>query len=187
LALTGLHIDQLLKLCKEGNSLAQMEVYNRYYLAMYNIALRIVKQTDEAEDVMQEAFLTAFTKLDSYKGDAEFGAWLKRIVINNGISKYRKSQYFETLEENQRDDEIFDDEETERVEDFNQLKVNTVLDSINNLKKNYKIVLNLYYIEGYDHEEISEIMKISYANCRTLLSRAKESLRKQLAKNKIES
>lgn len=187
MALIALHIDQLLKLCKEGNSLAQIEVYNRYYLAMYTIALRIVKQTDEAEDVMQEAFLTAFTKLESYKGEAEFGAWLKRIVINNGISKYRKFQLFETLDENHRDDENYDDEETECVEDFKQLKVNTVLDSINNLKRNYQVVLNLYYIEGYDHEEISEIMKISYANCRTLLSRAKESLRKQFEKNKIES
>lgn len=187
MALTSLHIDQLIKLCKEGNSLAQMEVYNRYYLAMYNIALRIVKQTDEAEDVMQEAFITAFTKLDSFKGEADFGAWLKKIVVNNGISKYRKLKNFETLEDNKQQSDFINPEETDTFEELNQLKVNEVLKSMNQLKNNYQLVLNLFYIEGYDHEEICEIMKISYANCRTLLSRAKDSLRNQLAKNFIKS
>ncbi len=86
------HIDTLLELCKQGKQSAQLEVYNRYYKAMYNTALRIVKHTAEAEDVMQESFLKAFTKLHTFKGDVAFGAWLKRIVINNSIYHYKKQQ-----------------------------------------------------------------------------------------------
>ena len=86
------HIDTLLELCKQGKQSAQLEVYNRYYKAMYNTALRIVKHTAEAEDVMQESFLNAFTKLHTFKGDVAFGAWLKRIVINNSIYHYKKQQ-----------------------------------------------------------------------------------------------
>src|SRR6056297_3760388 len=75
-----------------GKQSAQLEVYNRYYKAMYNTALRIVKDSAEAEDVMQESFLNAFTKLHTFKGDVAFGAWLKRIVINNSIYHYKKQQ-----------------------------------------------------------------------------------------------
>ena len=73
-----------------GKQSAQLEVYNRYYKAMYNTALRIVKDSAEAEDVMQDSFLNAFTKLESFKGEVTFGAWLKRIVINNSIHHYRR-------------------------------------------------------------------------------------------------
>ena len=80
------HIDALLVLCRKGNQLAQLEVYNRYQNAMYNTAVRIVKNSAEAEDVMQESFIAAFSKLDSFKGTASFGSWLKRIVINKYCS-----------------------------------------------------------------------------------------------------
>ena len=86
------HIDTLLKLCMQGKQSAQLEIYNRYYKAMYNTAFRIVKHTAEAEDVMQESFLSAFTKPHTFKGDVTFGAWLKRIVINNSIYHYNKQQ-----------------------------------------------------------------------------------------------
>ena len=156
-----------------------MEVYNRYYGAMYNTALRIVKQTDEAEDIMQEAFLTAFDKLHTFKGDASFGAWLKRIVVNQSITKSRKMEYNEEWEDYKMSaiaEEPFEDS----GESYSELKANEVLRAINDLKTNYSTVLTLHYIEGYDYEEIAQIMDISYANSRTLLSRARESLRKKL-------
>ena len=83
-------IDLLLEQCKCGNQQAQLAVYNRYYKAMYNTSLRIVKDNAEAEDIMQESFLSAFTKLDSYNAESSFGSWLKRIVVNNSISSYNK-------------------------------------------------------------------------------------------------
>ena len=79
------HIDQLIESCKKGSQSAQFEVYQLYYKAMFNTSLRIVQNSYEAEDVMQEAFLSAFTKLDTFKGEVAFGAWLKKIVIKKKI------------------------------------------------------------------------------------------------------
>jgi RNA polymerase sigma factor (sigma-70 family) len=179
LTLTEKHIDELVVLCLKGNSLAQMEVYNRYYKAMYNTALRIVKQTDEAEDIMQEAFLTAFTKLHTFKGEANFGAWLKRIVVNQSITKFRKQVYHEDIEDFKLT-KVPDEENEDNNESYVHLKAKEVLETIKTLKSSYSTALNLHFIEGYDYEEIAEILDISYANSRTLISRAKESLRKKM-------
>ncbi len=176
----GEHIDTLLQACLEGKQGAQLEVYDRYYRAMYNISLRIVKNSDEAEDVMQESFLKAFTKLHTFKGEVAFGAWLKRIVVNNSIHHYRKQQ---KMREMALEDVMYKVEDNEvKVPDhaFTELKAQKVMETMGRLKDNYRISLTLHLIEGYDYEEISHIMNISYANCRTTVSRAKESLRKKL-------
>jgi len=179
--LTKLNTEQLVTLCKSGNQSAQLEIYNRYYKAMYNVSLRIVKNNFEAEDIMQDSFLTAFTKLESLKNIATFGPWLKRIVINNSIYHYKK-----TIKNNEVpiDDILykFENEEDGISSDyeFTNLKAQQVLNSMKTLKDNYRLALTLNLIEGYDIEEISKIMNISNANCRTTISRAKESLRKKL-------
>ncbi len=178
MALTTQNIESLLALCQKGNQLAQLEVYNRYNKAMYNVALRIVKNTAEAEDVMQESFISAFGKLDSYKGDASFGAWLKRIVVNNSIVHYRKSQRYTELPEYGMAEAM--DETGLAEEDYNAVRSSQLMDCMNSIHESYRTILSLHFIEGYDYEEICEIMEISYANCRTLISRAKESLRKKL-------
>ena len=147
---------------------------------MYNTSLRIVKDTAQAEDIMQESFLSAFTKLHTFKGEVTFGSWLKRIVINNSIHQYRKQQ---------KKNEVALDEVLYKVEDndgiasdhvFTELKAQKVMETMKDLKDNYRISLTLHLIEGFDYDEISEIMNMSYANCRTTVSRAKESLRKKL-------
>ncbi|QLE02857.1 RNA polymerase sigma factor [Galbibacter sp. BG1] len=175
-----LNTDQLLVLCKEGKKSAQLAIYNRYYKAMYNTAFRIVKDSFEAEDVMQESFLNAFTKLDTFKAEVTFGAWLKRIVINKSIHHYRKQQKLNNVA---LDDVIYRVEDKDEVEpdcELTNIKAQKVLQTMNMLKDNYRIALTLYLIEGYDYEEIGEIMQVSYANCRTTISRAKDSLRKKL-------
>ncbi len=180
MSLKQVHIDALLQDCVRGKQGAQLEVYNRYYKAMYNTALRIVKDTAEAEDVMQDSFLNAFTKLDSFKGEVTFGAWLKRIVINNSIHHYRKQQ---KRNEVALEDIMYKVEDNDGVDvDYGvtERKAQKVLDTMKQLKDNYRISLTLHLIEGYDYEEISQIMDISYANCRTTISRAKDSLRKKM-------
>ncbi len=175
-----LDTDQLLQLCKKGDRAAQLEIYNRYYKAMYNTAYRIVKDGYEAEDVMQESFLNAFTKLDTFSGKVAFGAWLKRIVINNSIYHYKKKQQ---KDEVSIEDVLYKVEDKEVVvsdNEFTSLQAQKVLQTMKTLKDNYRISLTLHLVEGYDYEEISEIMNISYANCRTTISRAKESLRRKL-------
>lgn len=170
----------LITLCKENNRNAQFEVYNRYYKTMYNTALRIVKDSNWAEDIMQECFLKAFTKLDTFKGEVTFGAWLKRIVVNDSLDNYKKinrnatspleDTLYKTEDQNNDGNDI----------DFNNLKVQQVLAGIKSLKDSYRIALTLLFIEGYDQEEICEIMLINPGNCRALISRAKESLRQKL-------
>ena len=174
-------INELIILCKKGNRNAQYEVYNAYYKAMYNIALRIVKDMHWAEDIMQEAFLKAFTKLDSFKGEVTFGAWLKRIVINHSLDSYKKINKEALSPIEQVLYKVEDDTETynEGV-DFSQAKLGQVKTAINSLKDNYRIILTLLYIEGYDQEEICEILNINAGNCRTTISRARESLLKKL-------
>jgi RNA polymerase sigma factor (sigma-70 family) len=179
LNLTKENIEQLLLLCLQNNQKAQLEVYNRYYKAMYNVAFRIVKDEHFAEDVMQEAFLRAFQKLKMYKGEVAFGAWLKKIVINYSIDFYKKNSFFNHDNYEAKAYKIEDtiDEDTLPL---TQLKVQEVLNTMQKLKDSHRMILILVLIEGYDLEEVCEIMNISYANCRTTLSRAKENLRVQL-------
>lgn len=181
MTLTTTHIEELLEKCRAGERLAQMEIYNKYYKAMYNTSLRIVKHSAEAEDIMQESFLRAFTKMDTFQGNSSFGAWLKRIVVNQSISALNKNTKLQehSLEEEiykLHDDGLGNDLQEEGVDPM----LRKVLSAMEGLKENYRIVLSLHLIEGYDYEEICEILNISYANCRTSISRAKESLRKKL-------
>ncbi|MCK8520547.1 RNA polymerase sigma factor [Aquimarina sp. D1M17] len=179
MSLTQLNTEQLIARCRKQDQNAQLEIYNRYYKAMYNASLRIIKDTAEAEDIMQEAFLTAFTKLSMLEDDRMFGPWLKKIVINSSISASRKNDShrevtLETVEY------ALTDQEGIVEDDLTTIKANTVLSTLKQLKDSYSTALSLHLIEGYDYEEICQIMNISYSNCRTLVSRAKESLRKKL-------
>jgi RNA polymerase sigma-70 factor (ECF subfamily) len=173
----NLDIVILLERCKENNEKAQLTLYNQYYKAMFNVSYRIVGDSHLAEDVMQESFLKAFTKLDSFNGNVTFGSWLKKIVINTSINELKKlNKYqFDSLDEKI---EVVDFKE--ELENYSELKAESVLKTIQSLKSNYKIILTLFFIEGYDLEEITGILNITNENCRTMMSRAKESLRKKL-------
>ena len=144
---------------------------------MYNIALRIVKDAHWAEDIMQESFMKAFTKIDSFKGEVTFGAWLKKIVVNHSLDNYKK---LNKAALDQLDDILYKVEETGNDDDvsidFQRMQIQQVNAAMQSLKENYRIALTLLLIEGYDQEEICEIMQITPGNCRTTISRAKESL-----------
>lgn len=171
------HNNQLVERCKKGDKTAQFTIYKQYYKAMFNASLRIVNDSFEAEDIMQESFLAAFTKLDSFSGDVTFGAWLKRIVINNSLTALKKNNKFNTvpLEKVDIKDVI------EEKQDYSFLKASDILNKVAQLKNNYKVALTLNLIEGYDYEEIAQIMDISYENSRTTVSRAKNKLRQLLS------
>lgn len=160
---------RLVELCRNGNSKAQYELYRLYSKAMYNTSLRIVGNREEAEDVLQESFLDGFMKIDYFRGDSTFGAWLKSIVVNKSISKLRnqKLQW-----------EELGDAEAEEVEDFDDSEetLYVLKQLIQNLPTGYRLVLNLYLFEGYDHKEISEITGISEVTSRTQFIRAKQKL-----------
>lgn len=143
---------------------------------MYNAAHRILKDSFEAEDIMQEAFLTAFTKMSTYKGEVTFGAWLKRIVINKSLTQLKKNNRYQEVKMEVIPNEEIEDEKL----DYGGLSPKSVLNSLDSLKDNYRIVLTLHLIEGFDYEEIAEILKYTNENVRTTVSRAKKKLKQVL-------
>lgn len=171
------HNDQLILDCKNGDKKAQFTIYKQYYKAMFNTAYRIVNDKFEAEDIMQESFLSAFTKLDTFSGNVTFGAWLKRIIINNSLTALKRNKRLETISI----EKVTIKNPDEETQDYSLLSSSEILNSISKLKSNYKIALTLNLIEGYDYEEIAQIMDISYENSRTTVSRAKQKLRQILA------
>ena len=173
------HINQLIERCKKSDSASQMEVYNGYCKAMYNVSFRILKDEFEAEDIIQEAFLTAFTKLNTFKGEVAFGAWLKRIVVNMSLTQLKKRNRYDEVKM-----EVIPNYEIEETEiNYSSLNVKQVMKSLHSLKENYRIVLTLNLIEGYDYEEISQILNYTNENVRTTISRAKKKLKQVLLAN----
>mgnify|MGYP003112084010 CR=1 FL=1 len=165
--------------CKQNDRQAQMQLYNQYCNGMLIVAIRFVKDTMEAEDIVQEAFIKAFSKLEQYKAEVTFGAWLKRIVINKCIDVLKsKRQRLIELEEHHLNVVDTDYENEWLVED--DITIDEVKTAIDNLPEKYKFVVMLYLVEGYDHQEISEILNISEVASRTQLSRGKQKLQNEL-------
>lgn len=168
--------DQLINLCKEHDRKAQMQLYDSYCKAMYATAFNFIKQKDIAEDMMQEAFIKAFQKIESFDGKASFGAWLKRIVINQCLDWLKKRKLRLVPLDNEQ--YKLHEEEDWQVEDTTTAK--QIYDAIDQLPDKYNIVLKLYLLEGYDHQEISEILKISEVASRSQVFRGKNKLKELL-------
>ena len=167
---------ELVRLYKANDRKAQLTLYRQYCDGMFIVASRYLRDKDDAEDVLQEAFIKAFQRIEQYRGEVSFGAWLKRIVIHRCIDFLKaKKELFVELNENGV--YLVDDDDWE-VE--NDISAEQVKEEIERLPDKYKLVLQLYLLEGYDHSEISEILGISETNCRTRLLRGKNKLKDQL-------
>ncbi|WP_435414041.1 RNA polymerase sigma factor [Polaribacter aestuariivivens] len=170
-------VDLLILNSRKGNQRAQMKIYDLFCEAMFFIACRYLKNDEEAKEAMQDAFLKVFVNLDTYKDDTSFGSWLKRIVINTCIDKLKKKQ-LETVSLENYPLEILDDDD-----DWNfniKISKQEIIEAIESLSIKYQLVVKLYLIEGYDHEEISDILNIPAKTSRTQLRRGKIALKKQL-------
>ena len=147
---------------------------------MYNTSLRILNNEAEAEDIMQESFLDAYRKIVDFKGDGNFGGWLRRIVVNNSIDVIKKRKEMLSLQESQMDIEDKQDDSVENIE----YKVTEIKKAILLLSEEYKVIISLFLFEGYDHEEISQILNISNNASRTRFSRARGKLLRILAEQR---
>lgn len=171
---------ELVEQCKLNDRKAQMELYKQYCNGMFCIAMRFLKNYDDAEDVLQESFIKAFQRIHQFKGEVTFGAWLKRIVVNGSID-FLKSKHKRTIELDESYMHIAEDENWEVNEGIN---IEEVLDRIEELPEKYKYVVQLFLVEGYDHKEISEILDISETASRTRLLRGKKYLKELLSELK---
>ena len=167
------YYDELVAKCKQGDAYSYEMLYRQYAKAMYNTSLRIVNNTADAEDVLQESFVAAF-RLDNFDYSSTFGAWVKRIVVNKSIDVLRKRKMI-TIDINESTvNDIGEDEMID--EDHVRMKVEEIKKAMIQLPSGYRTVLSLFLFEGYDYEEIAEIMNIQASTVRTQYHRGKQKL-----------
>jgi RNA polymerase sigma-70 factor (ECF subfamily) len=171
---TGIIYDEVVERCRQGDASAYSVLYKRYSKAMFNTSLRIVNNTADAEDVLQEAFTDAFEGLKNFNFSSTFGAWLKKIVINKSLNVLRKKKLLLI----DTDDEAIQELKTEELPDesYLLLQVAKIKKAMQTLDSGYRSVLSLYLFEGYDHEEISEIMSVPPSTVRSQYMRARQKL-----------
>lgn len=171
---------ELLEQCKLNNRKAQLQLYKKYCSGMFAVAMRFLKNADDAEDVLQESFIKAFQRIHQYKGEVTFGAWLKRIVVNGSID-FLKSKRQKTIALDEAYMHIADDDNWEVAD---TISLEEVILRIEELSEKYRYVVQLFLVEGYDHKEISEILDISETASRTRLLRGKKHLKEVLSEVK---
>ncbi len=170
-----LHITNLIDRCRRGEVNAQFILYKRYSKAMYNIAIRFLNNKMDAEDILQESFITAFEKLDELADHNAFGSWLKRIVINNCITHLRNIRFdFVNI-----DDHLHEADSDERETEIT-VTPEIVHEYIKNLPAGGRTVLVLYALEGYKHREIAGLLGISESTCKSQYRRALGILNREL-------
>lgn len=168
---------ELIEACLQNDRVAQYKLYSLYSKAMLNVAFRICNDMAQAEDLLQDSFVSAFKNLGSFKGSASFGSWLKRIVINTCLNYLRsKKLQFEELTE----DGVHPVEEPVNFND-QELVVSKIKEGISHLPTGYRLVISLYLLEGYDHKEIAEVLDISVSTSKSQYNRAKKKLKENLS------
>ncbi len=171
----------LVQQCLSGDATAYRALYERYAKAMYNTALRIVNRTDDAEDILQEAFTDAFQQLGSFEGRSTFGAWLRQIVVYKSIAHLKKQKLhlngLEADAENIADEATVDEDEI-------WYSVDSIKQAIQKLPDGYRTVLSLHLIEGYEQDEVASLMQVAHSTVRTQYMRAKQKL-VQLLKQEV--
>jgi RNA polymerase sigma factor (sigma-70 family) len=168
--------DELIKGCLRRDANAQRELYDTFSSKMYSICYRYVKGSMEAEDILVTSFMKVFDKISQFKSEGSFEGWIRRIVVNEALTYLRRnrSMYLET--------EL---EQADREPDYNMLsdhlEAEDLLNMIKELPTGYRIVFNLYAIDGYSHKEIADQLGISENTSKSQLSRARTYLQKMLA------
>lgn len=166
--------------CKANNRKAQVKLYRQYCDGMFSVAMRYVKNAVDAEDIVQEAFIKAFQKIEQFGGDVTFGAWLKRIVINQSIDFLKtKREALVTLDE--RYMQIVEDDDWTVDEGVTMTGIKEAMEC---LPEKYKYVVIMYLVEGFDHSEIAGILQLKETTCRTRLLRGKGYLKELLKQKK---
>ena len=176
---TVIHQD-LLEACKRGDSRAQMKIYGLYYKPMYHTSLRILGDAMEAEDIMQESFLVAFRNIRTMDLNVSFGGWLKRIVINRSLDALRKRKEEVELVPD-FPDEIQEESCSMSEEATTAEQVDKIKRALARLPEKYRVVLSLNLFEGYDHDEIGQILGVTPSTSRAQLSRGRQKLLQLMA------
>ncbi|MEM6524100.1 MAG: sigma-70 family RNA polymerase sigma factor [Bacteroidota bacterium] len=166
----------LVQRSQQGDRQAQNELYKLYVQAMFNICRRMMGDEEEARDVLQEAFVTAFSSINKLKHEVTFSAWLKRIVVNHCLNALKKKRLV-TEELTENNDFIQEEEDNTGFVEYETKRIMMAIDKIS---EGCRTVLNLYLFEGYDHKEIGQILGVSEATSKAQYSKAKSKIRQLL-------
>ena len=170
--------DQLIEQCKKNDAQAQSQLYKLYASKLFSVCLKYSRNYAEAEDNLQDAYLTIFKKIDQYKSKGSFEGWLKRIAVNTALQRYRSAGVFSIVNEDQIEDKAVE------VNDDEDLSVDYLLSIIQELPDRYRLVFNLYALDDYSHKDIAEMLNISTGTSKSNLARARLILKDKIKQYK---
>ena len=177
-------LEKLIHQCKNQDIRAQEKLYRLYSGKLFGLCLKYSNNYQQAEDNLQDGFITIFNKINQYKDKGSFEGWMKRIVINTTLQKHRKEKYFEIINENLSEDPEIEIDDEKITTDF-------LLESIQELPERYRQVFNLYALDGFSHKEIAEMLNISVGSSKSNLARARHILKSRIENhlndNKVQS
>ncbi len=170
---------KLVKQCRKGDGKAQRELYEKFAPQMLSVCRRYVRSLEDAEEVLSNAFIKIFQKIDQYSGQGSLGGWIRRIMVNEALNyiRYQKNLFVEIETENHS--------ELSHSTFADQLDADHLLAMIAELPLGYRTVFNLYAIEGYAHKEIGEMLGISENTSKSQLSKARKHLQERLGENEL--
>lgn len=170
-------LKKILKGCLAGNSRDQELLYRRYSAKLYAVCLQYSSSREEARDVLQEGYIKIFTNLHSYSGEGSFEGWIRRIVVNTALEKHRNRYYLNKVDDY---DAVAEHADSPADVDFSGLEAEDLLDFVMELPPKYRMVFNLYALEGYSHREIADMLGINEGTSKSNLSRARQILQKKV-------
>jgi RNA polymerase sigma-70 factor (ECF subfamily) len=169
----NLGLEQLIQDCKKKNTKAQGELYKLFSSKLFAICLKYSRNRVEAEDNLQDAFLTIFNKIEQFKSKGSFEGWMKRITVNTVLQRYRTEKVFELINENDIEDNSIEVEE-------DSISVDYLLQIIQELPDRYRLVFNLYVLDGYSHKDIADMLHINIGTSKSNLARARQILKQTI-------
>jgi RNA polymerase sigma-70 factor (ECF subfamily) len=168
-----LTLDELIIKCKNQDAKAQEALYRKYSNTLFSICLKYSPNYAEAQDNLQDSFLTIFRQIEQFKGSGSFEGWIKRITVNTALQKYRKQRVFDITNEEQIEDE-------DVIVEDNSIPLDFLLKIIQELPDRYRLVFTMYVLDGYTHREIAEMLGISDGTSKSNLARARMILKQKI-------
>ena len=167
-------LEQIIADCKKNHPKAQEQLYKLFAKKFFGVCLKYSRNYDDAQDNLQDGFIIIFKKIEQFRGKGSFEGWAKRILINNALLRFKDIRFLEILDDNIADVELEIDDET--------ISLDYLLQIIQELPDQYRIVFSLYVLDGYSHKEISEMLKISTGTTKSNLYRARLILKEKIEK-----
>ena len=169
--------DELIRGCLKDDASSQKEIFNRFAGRMLGVCNRYARNSADAEDILQDAFIKVFNKIYQFKFEGSFEGWIRKIVVNTALKKYSLRRYEKEVVGYEIKDR---DESNMEPSTYAHISQKEIMDLINNLPDGYRLIFNLYVIEGYQHDEIAEMLGIQSGTSRSQLVKARNMLQKQI-------